>query len=132
MSRSYIRIIITALLIILAVYVNIIALRRISHYALEVYFYDKLSVAYDIGGRKGLEKEIARIKTTEKQRLVAKMAEELEGKISLIPDPAPFIDNSLSAGKNRIRALRSLRIIAILLIMGILLLRFLVNRKPGK
>jgi len=100
-----------------------------SRYAVEVNFYDKLSVAYDIGGMKGLESELAKIKAQGDLRQELAMAQEFQEKLGSLKEPEDFIDRALAEKKGRIILLKNFRIIAMALIAVIFVLRIFANRK---
>jgi hypothetical protein len=129
-QRLIIRITATAILILLAIFANFVAIRRMSRYAIEANFYDKLSVAYDIGGLNGLKKELARIKAREGLRHEVETAADFEKKLSNLKDPKTFIDNALSEDKKNIILLRNLRIYAFALILLIVILRIFCKPRP--
>ena len=119
-------------LIILAVYANFIAINRLGRYAIEVDFYNKLSVAYDIGGLEGLKSTLKKIKIHDKSRYELKVAVDFEDKLAGLKDLKGFIDNALSYGNRRIRLIMNLRRAAIALISIIFLLRILINLRSRK
>lgn len=126
------RIAIAAILMALVIFANFVTIRLIGRYAVEVYLYDKLSVAYDIGGMSGLKSELARIKTGEKLRRELKLAAEFEEKLGSLKEPKVFIDNALSGNRKKIMFLRNLRIISFALILAVLALRLFVNLKLAR
>ncbi|MFA5286816.1 MAG: hypothetical protein WC394_00905 [Candidatus Omnitrophota bacterium] len=114
-------------LIVLAAYVNLIAVNRLGFYAIEVDFYNKLSVAYDIGGIEGLKSTLNKIKIHDKSRHELVVAADFEKKLNALDDPKNFIDNALSQENKKIRLIINLRRVAIALILVIFLLRIFVN-----
>jgi hypothetical protein len=127
-----IKITITVILMLLVIFANFITIRRLGRYAVEVFVYSKLSVAYDIGGINGVKHELAKIKSDEKLRHELELAAEFERKLDTLKNPEGFIDNALAEGKRKIALLRRLRIIAFALIFLICILRIFVNLKLAR
>lgn len=123
------RITVTIIMIFLAIFANIIVLRRIGSYVVEVNFYDKLSVAYDIGGAGGLRSELARIKTHDKLKRESALAAEFEKRLANLKEPEAFIDNALAENRKKIKFLISLRNAAMMLILAVFILRAVVDLK---
>jgi hypothetical protein len=125
--RAIIRITITVTLILLTIFANFIAIKRMAYYAIRANFYDKLSVAYDIGGINGLRSEFAKIKAHGKLRHELAVIAEFEKRLDSLKDPEDFIDNALAENKKQIMLLKNLRSIAITLILIIFILRIIAN-----
>lgn len=116
-------------MVILAIFANFIVIRRARHYLIEVNFYSKLSAAYDIGGKNGLERELAKIKAKAAGKQEAFLTTEFEQKLPNIKDPEAFIDQALDRDKKAIRFLQNLRTYAFILILTILILRIWLDFK---
>ncbi len=72
------------------------AIRRILRFGRELYFYDKLLVAYDIGGAKGLEDELGKIRASEKSSLELALVKDFEIKLKGLKDPAVFLGEKVA------------------------------------
>ena len=96
-------------------------------YGLELYFYDKLLVAYNIGGRKGLELEMEKMRTTDKMPRELALAKDFEIKLKELKDPAEFLSDKVTRNKNMVNLVRNLRSIAIILMLLIFSWRLIIN-----
>lgn len=130
--RVAINVMITVMLVLLAIFANFITIRSIGRYIIEGIFYDRLSVAYDIGGINGLRSELAKIRTSDKLRYELAVAAEFENKFDSLKDPKNFIDNTLSEIRKKVMLLRNLRSAAFALILAILALRIFLNIRFGR
>lgn len=108
-------------------FANFYAVRKLMQYGMEVYFYDKLSVAYSIGGAKGLEEELEKMRSTDKMPRELPLAKEFEIKLKNLQDPAVFLRDKVEQNKERISLIRSLRSAAIILMFFIFAWRLSVN-----
>lgn len=129
---AIIKITITAALALFTIYANFIAIKRMAYYAIRANFYDKLSVAYDIGGIDGLKYELVKIRTRGKLRYEPAAAAELEKRLGALKDPEGFIDNALSENKKKIMLFRNLRSAAIALTGVIYIFIFFGKIRPAK
>ena len=111
------------MVIILATYANFVAIRRVAVYAIEVDFYNKLSVAYDLGGVGGVNSELRKIAATTKLRHELKIAAEFKDRLVDLKNPKDFIEGSISYANKKIRLLLYLRHLALGLILVILILK---------
>lgn len=124
-----IRMSVTLTMMLLAFFANFIAIRLIARHAIEVYFYNKLSVAYDIGGMPGLESELGKIITRDKLRKELALAADFKKRLAGLNEPEGFIDRSLSESNRQIILLRNLRSVAVALIIAVYLLNIFMLRK---
>lgn len=128
-TKSLIDKIVALSLIVLALYANLIAINRLRHYAVQVDFYNKLSVAYDIGGRKGVENTLVKIRAHDEWRREQVLADEFEPDFYRLKDPEQYIDGILYKLNQKIRFISNLRILAIIFIFMIVILRILPRNK---
>ena len=123
-----IRITITIVILLLAVYANLFVIRRMAGFAEELFLYDKLLVAYRLGGGvAGLKTELNDILSHDKAKHELAVAREFEKNLSNISAPEEFLQQAVKEKKARINLLRNLRIAAFALILAILLLRLALN-----
>ena len=128
-SKSIIlKVVLTITLIILATYANFVTIRRMAVYAIEVDFYNKLSVAYDLGGVEGINSELFKIESRTKLRHELKIAAEFKNKLGSLREPKDFIESSISEANKKIKLLSNLRRIALALILVILVLKFFYQK----
>jgi len=123
-----IRIAIAAALFILFIIANFYTVRALAVYGTELYLYDKLLVAYQFAGMNGLKQELSSILSHDKMRHELAVARNFEKNLENIKEPDKFLAAIVSDRKGKINFLRNLRSIAFALIVGILLLRTIVNR----
>ena len=118
---------ITIMLFLFFLFANIYAIRRLGYYAVELFFYDKLSVAYQVGGRSGLNNELDRILSqTDMPRQLA-LAKTFKKDLPNIEEPVKFLNNSIQEKKNEINLFRALRNGAFICILVLVLLRLALN-----
>ncbi|MFH0762326.1 MAG: hypothetical protein V1925_00345 [Candidatus Omnitrophota bacterium] len=123
-----IRIAITAALLFLFVFANLYAVRRMGRYGAELYFYDKLLVAYrEGGGIAGLKNELNRVLARDKMPHELATARDFKKNLDKIKAPEEFLEEAVKERKDKIARLKNLRIIAFLFILFIILLRLAVN-----
>jgi len=127
LKKNKIRITITVVLIVLFVWANFYTVRKIAHYGIELYLYDKLLVAYQIGGMSGLKIELNKESSQGGMRgelaVVKKIKENLEG----VEAPGDFLENIVKEKREKIKLFKNLRIAAFAFIGIMLLLRLAVN-----
>lgn len=94
-------------------YANFYAVRKMGLYATEVYLYDKLLVAYNIGGMNGLQAELKSVLADDKMPYELKKARDFEVEFSRLDDPVAFLNERSAQLKSKIKFLRNLRTAAI-------------------
>jgi len=104
------------LLLVCMLFANLFAVRAILRYGVEVYFYDKLQVALNVAGVKGLDEELGKIRATEKLPRVLKLTAEFDARRNSIPDLDRFLEDKIEQGKKKVEIVRNLRTLAIILI----------------
>ncbi|MCX5709967.1 MAG: hypothetical protein NT088_04480 [Candidatus Omnitrophica bacterium] len=115
-KRRIIKFLIMLFLLACMLFANLFAVRAMLRYGVEVYFYDKLQVALNIAGVKGLDEELAKIRATEKLPRVLKLTAEFDAQRNSIPDLDKFLENKVEQGKKKVETVRNLRSLAIILI----------------
>jgi len=129
-SKKYkIRIAIAGMLFILFVIANFYTVRALALYGTELYFYDKLQVAYQFAGMNGLRQELSSVLSYDKMRYELIVARNFEKNLANIKEPGKFLADIVSDRKNKINFFRNLRSIAFVLIVGMLLLRIIIDRR---
>jgi hypothetical protein len=131
-KEKAVKLIITAALALLALYANFIAVNRLGRYAVEIDFYNKLSVAYDLAKEEGVRKELSGIKAKSRLRHELKSAAEFENNPAALKDTGKFISDTLLLKNKQARSLLRMRRAAIILIAVILLARFFTGRRRRK
>lgn len=100
-------------------FANFIAVRMMLHYGVEAYFYDKLLVAYTVGGAKGLKMELEMIPLGDKSPRESKLARDFTAKLATLSDPEAFLKDKLQKTKNMLHFIRNTRSAAIVLMLVI-------------
>jgi hypothetical protein len=111
-------------------FANFIAVRMMLHYGAEAYFYDKLLVAYTVGGQKGLKMELEMIPLSDKSPAESMLARDFTAKLAALTDPEAFLKDKVKQAKktlNFIRNLRSAAIVLMLIIFGWQVLKKYLN-----
>lgn len=108
-------------------FANFYAVRMMQRYGVDVYFYDKLLVAYNIGGLPGLKVELEKIRSTDSFPREAALAEKFELKLKGLNNPGDFLGAKVSLNKKKIYLFRGLRSAAIALMALIFAWQLAVN-----
>ncbi|MFA5271111.1 MAG: hypothetical protein WC412_02070 [Candidatus Omnitrophota bacterium] len=126
-GKQIIKLLMTILFFACMLYANFYAVRRMSSYGMELYFYDKLAVAHDIGGQYGMRQELKNIITSEKFPKELALAKAFEGHLQNLKDPAAYVDAKVKHSKTRLLFIRNLRTTAIVLMFLLFIWRMVVN-----
>lgn len=108
-------------------FANFYAVRKIMRLGLEMYFYDKLLVAYNIGGAKGLTEELDKIRSDDKMPRELPLAKDFEGRIKILKDPAQFLSDKVEQNRRKVNLIRNLRTAAIALMIIIFCWQMMLN-----
>ena len=105
-----------------------------GHYGVELYLYDKLLVAYQVGGVSGMKEELGRILSQDKMPHEIAEAEAFKKNLDNLEAPDKYLRNVVEERKNKINLFRNLRNIAFACIMLLVLIRAVLNfrRKPDR
>lgn len=114
------------LLSFLFLFANIYAVRKIMRYGAQIYLYDKLLVAYQVGAEKGLEDELKRVFSDDKPSFGLREAGDFKKELAGIKDPEKFLSNIVEEKKSQITILRRLRSLSFVFIMIIFLARIML------
>ncbi|MDD5130931.1 MAG: hypothetical protein PHS66_07805 [Candidatus Omnitrophica bacterium] len=125
-----------ALFLSCMLFANFFAVRMILRYGVDTYFYDKLLVAYTVGGRQGLKLELDKILLTDKLPRESVLAKDFTGRLETLADPEVFLKDKVQKNKTMIFHIRNLRNIAIVLMIVLFTWRLAANAsvkpKPKK
>ncbi len=108
-------------------FANFYAVRLMGRYGVELFFYDKLAVAYDIGGAEGMQKELQQIMLNEKFRRELVLADDFKNKLGTLDNPQAYLVNKVQDARKKIALLRNLRTIAIALMFIIFIWRLIAG-----
>lgn len=128
----FIRALVSLGLLFLMLYANFYTIRKMERYAVEAFFYQRLSAAYDIGQADGLHRELAKISADAGAPGQAALAREFAGKLGSIKNPELYIENALQQKKTILGHLKNYRQIAIVLLLVLVLLRIFLNRRKNR
>lgn len=133
-SKRRLSMAITAMLFFFFLFANIYTIRRLGHYAVELFFYDKLLVAYQVGGQSGLDNELERILSQTNMPRQLALAKAFKSGPAKSMAPGEFLRNIINEKTNEINLFRNLRNIAFGCIIALILLRLALSRfvKPGR
>lgn len=123
-----IQIAIAVLLMLLFLVANLYSVRRIMHYGVELYLYDKLNVAYQIGGISGLKLELEKIISEDKMPREKFEAEAFKKRLGSINEPGKYLQDLVADRKAKVNMFRNIRNLAFYAILIIILLRLTFNR----
>jgi hypothetical protein len=121
--------IIAAALMILFLFANIHAVRQLMRYGTELFFYDKLNVAYQIGGEAGFNKELERVLVLSKMPREVALARSFQKSLVNLAAPEKYVQDKVDDLGKKVALYRFLRNVAFFLILGLLLLRWAISRR---
>lgn len=108
-------------------FANFYAVRLMGRYGVELFFYDKLAVAYNIGGADGMKKELREIIANEKFPKELVLANDFENKLRALDNPQAYLVDKVQDARKKIALLRNLRTIAIALMFIIFIWRLIAG-----
>jgi len=108
-------------------FANFIAVRMMFRYGVDTYFYDKLLVAYTIGGEKGLKTELDKITVTDKLRRESVLAKDFSARLQTLTYPGAFLQDKVQKNKKKAYFIRNLRSAAIVLMIVLFGWQMIVN-----
>jgi hypothetical protein len=109
-------------------FANFIAVRIMLAYGVEIYFYDKLLVAYDIGGRQGLNVELDKIKSGDRSSRQAQLSSDFSARLeSGLDDPEAFLRDKVAKNKQTVSFIRDSRSAAISLMLVLFVLQMVLR-----
>lgn len=112
-----IRIAVMLVFLCCVLFANFIAVRMILRYGVEAYFYDKLLVAYTVGGQKGLKMELEMIPLSDKSPRETMLAGDFSSKLGTLTDPGAFLKEKVQKARKMAYSIRNLRSVAIVIML---------------
>jgi len=112
-KSKIIRVMVMLVFLCCMLFANFIAVRMILRYGVEAYFYDKLLVAYTVGGENGLKMELDSIPLTDKNPREAMLVKDFAVRLKTLTDPELFLKDKVYKNKKIISSARNLRTEAI-------------------
>ena len=127
-SRSrIIKIVVMLVFFCCMLFANFFAVRMMLGYGVDTYFYDKLLVAYNVGGSKGLKMELAKIPVNDKLRRESILAKDFSAKLQTLADPEAFLTDKVQKGKKMAFFIRNLRSLTIVLMSILFVWQLIAN-----
>ncbi len=100
---------------------NFYAIRALTLYGSELYFYDKLLVAYRFAGDDGLKRELANVLSQDKLRHELVIARKFESNLANIKNPGEFLTEAVRDRKQKVNFFRNLRTVSLVVIFVLFL-----------
>ena len=122
------RALIVSILFILFVFANFYTVRKMIVCGVQAYFYDKMLVAYRVGGARGLNGELERVFSGDKNLQEREVAVKFKGNLSGLKSPEEFLEEKVNEKKNMIHRMRTMREVSFGIIVFFLLLRVALDR----
>ena len=127
-----IKIIVMSVFLCCMLFANFFAVRMMLRYGVDTYFYDKLLVAYDIGGAKGLKLELEKIPVTDKSLRELILANDFMARLESLADPEAFLKDKVQKSKQAVFFIRNLRSAAIVVMIVLFSWQLFVNARAKK
>ena len=125
--RKTARLIINIIMAFLVLFANFFAVKAMSIYAVEVIAYEKMSVAYNIGGIDGLKFEIDQILSHSQFKRELSTAKEFRDLLETLEEPGVYLQNEISERKNQVVFYNRMRRLSMVLIFILLGARIILN-----
>lgn len=125
--RRIIKIAVILIFLCCTLFANFFALKKILRCGVDTYFYDKLLVAYTIGGANGLKLELAKIQVTDKLPRESMLAKDFTVRLETLTDPEAFLQDKVNKNKKMISSLENLRNAAIYIMFILFVWRWIAN-----
>jgi len=126
-GKRIIKIALILIFICCTLFVNFYALKKILRCGVDTYFYDKLLVAYTIGGTNGLKIELDKIQITDKLAREKMLAKDFTARLETLTDPGVFLQDKVDKNKRMISSLENLRNAAIYIMFILFCWRWIIN-----
>ena len=108
-----IKIVVMLVFLCCTLFANFFALKMILRCGVDTYFYDKLLVAYTIGGANGLKIELAKIQVTDKLPRESMLAKDFTVRLETLTNPEAFLQDKVNKNKKMISSFENFRSAAI-------------------
>ncbi len=117
--KRLIKLVVMLVFVCCILFVNFVSVKMIIRYGVDTYFYDKLLVAYNIGGSEGLKLELSKIPVTDKFPREQMLAKDFAARLETLTDPGIFLQDKVGKNKGMVNSVRNLRsgVIYIMLIL---------------
>lgn len=131
-KKQKINLLIAAISVLLVTFANVYCVKKIMHIGSEVFFYDKMLVAYQIGSDQGLKKELIKMIQREHQSKVErKILQDFKERLPEINDLGKFLNSAVDQRLKSLKNLRLLRSLSFVFVLIFFLIKlFLKPRKP--
>jgi hypothetical protein len=126
-DKRWIKFTVMLVFICCMLFANFLAVRLMLNYGVDTYFYDKLQVAYSIGGIGGMKTELAKIPVTDKLRRESVLAKDFSLRLETLKDPEAFLKEKVHESKKSAYFIRDLRSVAIFLMLIMFAFQLVIN-----
>jgi hypothetical protein len=127
--KRIIKLVVMLIFLCCMIFANFVAIRMIMRYGVDTYFYDKLLVAYTVGGAEGLKLELGKIPFTDKAPREVMLANDFAVRLKTLTDPETFLKDKVLESKKMISSVRNLRNVAIFIMFILFCWQLIVNSK---
>ncbi|MFA6349966.1 MAG: hypothetical protein WCY12_03460 [Candidatus Omnitrophota bacterium] len=128
-KKSAIKLFLAFFLLLLMLYANFYAVKRMEHYAVQAYFYQRMSVAFDIAQVPAVKQQISQIMLEKDNPRQRELAKKLESRLDNTKDPGIYLDSMLEQDKAGLKRVKLLREVAFVLLILLAFVQFLLKRK---
>lgn len=130
-KNRVIRIAVMLVFLSCVLFANFFAVRMMFSYGVEAYFYDKLLVAYTVGGAKGLKMELEMIPLGDKNPRESMLAKDFTARLGGLADPEAFLKDKVRKARKTVYFIRSSRSAAIVVMLIIFTWQLALNYAAG-
>lgn len=113
-------------------FANFFAVRMMLGDGVDTYFYDKLLVAYTVGGTNGLKLELDKILVTDKLPREQALAKDFTARLATLSDPEAFLNDKVQKSKQSIFLIKHLRTLASIIMLILFAWQLFINSAARK
>jgi len=113
-------------------FANFFAVRMMLGDGVDTYFYDKLLVAYTVGGTDGLKLELDKVSVTDKLPREQALAKDFTARLATLPDPEVFLNDKVQKSKHNIFLIKHLRTLASIIMLMLFAWQLFINSAARK
>ncbi|MCX5712004.1 MAG: hypothetical protein NTY47_02895 [Candidatus Omnitrophica bacterium] len=128
-KKSLAKILFAVFLLFLMLYANFYAVRRMEHYAVRAYFYERLSVAYDIGQMPAVRQQLSKIMQESRNPRQKTLAKNFIVQIDTIKEPGTYLGGAVDEQRRGFERVKFLRELAFFLLLILVFIQALMNRR---
>jgi len=128
-KKQIFKALIIVVFIFLMAFANLYVVRQMANCAINMYFYDRLLVAYEAGSAAKMEENLNIIASNSDLPRERGLAIKFKKNIGNIKDPHTFLKNIVANNRARLKRLKNMRNISIILIVILFILRCVILAK---